>query len=323
MHAVGFDLTPFRCLDLHPSTPTHPPTPHPSQVQELQQGFELRYDLVLQLSHAASGGRLQLGPPDKRLLGTAAIKRALQAREDLAKHRSEAARKIQVFSRSLAVLRAGGARAEVVASARAVAVFGRPRGSLDRSNTEAKLLKAALQPDESRLQLCRRKCVGCLKRLFFRLAAPIRRATTDAKRAPSPFGKGRRRRRSQERREARARSAVQCASEQEDTLEALRLARIDYVLARPFGDDRVFACLTASLATLQARAPWLPSLAARAHPLLPTPTPTTTQPTFPAHPNPHPTHPPQPTKPTSGARRGHRAACAAAALRRGPRARAA
>ena len=116
------------------------------------------------------------------------------------------------------------------------------------------LLKAALQPDESSLQLCRRKCVGCLKRLFFRVAAPIRRASIDAKRAPSPSGRSRRRWWSQERQDERARSAVQCASEQEETLAALRLARIDYVLVRPFGDDRVFACLTASLATLQARA---------------------------------------------------------------------
>jgi len=38
----------------------------------------LRYDLVLQFSHAASGGSLKLGPPDKQLLGTAAIERALK-----------------------------------------------------------------------------------------------------------------------------------------------------------------------------------------------------------------------------------------------------
>ena len=48
------------------------------KAQELHQGFELRYDLVLQFSHAASGGSLRLGPPDKQLLGTAAIERALR-----------------------------------------------------------------------------------------------------------------------------------------------------------------------------------------------------------------------------------------------------
>ena len=259
-------------------------------MQELQQGFELRYDLVLQFSHAASGGRLQLGPPNKQLLGTAAIESALQRREDLSKQRGDAALFIQIWSRSRAVRRAGGARAEVVASARAVAIFGRPRGRLDRSNTETMLLKAALQPDESSLQLCRRKCVGCLKRLFFRVAAPIRRASIDAKRAPSPSGRSRRRRWSQERQDERARSAVQCASEQEETLAALRLARIDYVLVRPFGDDRVFACLTASLATLQARAvadrPCYRS--ARAPP------PTTTQTTSLTHSNLHPTRHPNP-----------------------------
>ena len=256
----------------------------------MQQGFELRYDLVLQFSHAASGGRLQLGPPDKQLLSTAAIESALQGREDNSKRRIDAALFIQVWSRSRAVRRAGGARAEVVASAQAVAGFGRQRGRLDRTTTEAKLLKAALQPEESAFQLCRRKCVGCLKRLFFRVAAPIRRASADAKRVPSPSGRTRRRRWSQERREERLRTTLQRASEQQEILEALRLAHIDYVLVRPFGDDRVFACLTASLATLQARAvAVLPCCrSARAPP--PPPPPTTTKPTSPAHQYPHPTH---------------------------------
>ena len=58
--------------------PNPNPNPNPKQAQELHQGVELRYDLVLQFSHAASGGSLKLGPPDKQLLGTAAIERALK-----------------------------------------------------------------------------------------------------------------------------------------------------------------------------------------------------------------------------------------------------
>ena len=44
------------------------------------------------------------------------------------------------------------------------------------------------------------------------------------------------------------------AHEQREVLRALRLARVDYVLVRPFGDDRICVCLSAALATLQAHA---------------------------------------------------------------------
>ena len=41
---------------------------------------------------------------------------------------------------------------------------------------------------------------------------------------------------------------------QQELLETLRLARVDYVAFQPFDDDRVFLCLSAALATLQLHA---------------------------------------------------------------------
>ena len=64
---------------------------NPSQVQELKQGFELRYDLVLSVSHKGSGGTLVLGPPPPEDVTLAALKAAKKSLEQVHVRQADAA----------------------------------------------------------------------------------------------------------------------------------------------------------------------------------------------------------------------------------------
>ena len=283
-----------------------PETHDTLKVQELKQGFELRYDLVLSVSHKGSGGSLVLGPPPPEDVTLAALKAAKKSLEQAHTKQADAAVFIQWAIRKRGARRGASKedavlaglmpmfkdRTEAVAAQGSAKNFNRRPSQLMRMKTEAKLLGKVSGDEENvanstakslRYLVCV-KALAPLRTLGKRARAAVRAAALllarccsqgasemlrQVRTAPlllplwvmcphptphltvaSPPVRQRRELIDHERRT----TVRRMATEQRQLLMALRLARVDYVLIRPFGDDRVYICLTAALATLRAHA---------------------------------------------------------------------
>ena len=241
-----------------------------------------RYDLVLSVSHKGSGGSLVLGPPPPEDVTLAALKAAKKSLEQAHTKQADAAVFIQWAIRKRGARRGASNedavlaglmpmfkdRTEAVAAAAAGAAqgsaknFNRRPSQLMRMKTETKLLGKASGDEEKgasstakwlRYLVCV-KALAPLRTLGKRARAAVRAAALLLARCCSKGAAEMLRQRRELIEHERRTTVRRMATEQRQLLMALRLARVDYVLIRPFGDDRVYICLTAALATLRAHA---------------------------------------------------------------------